>query len=205
MLLVRLFAPLLVAWCVSSSAFAQKRVVVFVGMPGAGKSTVADALAQRLAVKRWTSGDVIRETIKARGLPYTPENDRAVALEFAARPGEIGRRVAAGVAAEPGRVAVIEGFRNLSDLQELRKAYPDLLVVSVEVGAARRYARMLKRGRAGENNLAFLRARDRRELQTGVRQVMRTADIHIRPRADDPRGLERSLQRRLGRFMSLEP
>ena len=198
--LARSLCAFLVAWCVSRSALAQKRVVVFVGMPGAGKSTAAGLVAERLGVERWTTGDVIRDTIRARGLPYTPEHDRAVALEFAARPGEIGRRVAARVAAAPGRIAVVEGFRTRADLEEMKRAHPGLILVSVEVGEARRYARMLERGRAGEDNTAFLRARDRREIATGVREVMRAADLRIRPRGDDLKGLERSL-RRIERYL----
>jgi dephospho-CoA kinase len=193
--LFRLACAFLAAWCLSRSALAQKRVVVFVGMPGAGKSTAADLLAKRLGVVRFTSGDVIRQTIAARGLPYTPENDRAVALEFARRPGEIGRRVAANVATQPGAIAVVEGFRAPADVTEMRKTFPHLQVVAVEVGAAMRYARMLARKRPGEDNLAFLRARDRREIATGVRQVMRGAELRIRPRGDDFKGLERSLHR----------
>ena len=69
----------------------DKRVIVFVGMPGAGKSTAAGRLADTLGAPRWTSGNVIRNTIQARGLPYTAENDRKVAEEFARTPGEIGQ------------------------------------------------------------------------------------------------------------------
>jgi len=187
----------------SSAALAQKapaqggkKVIVLVGLPGSGKSTAAGRLSAKLnGVPRWTSGDVIRNTIRARGLPYTPENDKAVAAEFAGKPGEIGRRIAAEVAAAPGGVAIVEGFRTPADLAEMKKAFPDTIVVSIEVSAKRRYQRMLGRGRAGEDNVAFLQKRDQRELGLGVREVMKQATVRIRPRGNDLDSLDRSLDR----------
>src|SRR5688572_5733614 len=66
-----------------------KKVLVFVGLPGAGKSTAANRAAERLGARRRSTGDVIRSTIRARGLRYNAKNDRAVAEEFARKPGEI--------------------------------------------------------------------------------------------------------------------
>jgi dephospho-CoA kinase len=194
-MLRRIHAALLLALLVSTAARAEKRGVVFVAMPGAGKTTAADYLAAKHGLTKWTSGDVVRKTIAERGLPYNAANDKAVAEEFARKPGEIGRRVAADVAAAPGSRAIIEGFRTVAELAAFKAALPGFKVVAIEVGAARRYARMLKRGRPGEDNLAYLRDRDRREIKRGVRQVMRMADLRIRPRGDDMKGLERSLVR----------
>ncbi len=111
-----------------------KRVVVFVGMPGAGKSTAAERLAKRVGTIKLSTGDVIRKTIAARGLEYTEVNDRAVAEEFARKPGTIGRQSAAQVAADPSPVSVVEGFRTVADLDAFLKVFPGATVVAVEVG-----------------------------------------------------------------------
>jgi len=174
-----------------------RTVLVLVGMPGSGKTTAADRIATRLKGRMWKSGDVIRNTIKARGLAYTAANDVKVAQEFAGRPGEIGRRMAVEVKKSKASVAVVEGFRSEADLNAFRKVHPDAKLISIEVGAARRHGRMLARGRAGENNHAFLRARDRREVKNGVSKVMRRADIRIRPRGNNFAALDRSLARAL--------
>jgi dephospho-CoA kinase len=178
-----------------TAAGATKRVIVFVGLPGSGKSTAADRLANRLGTRRRSTGDVIRNTIAARGLEYNAINDRAVAEEFARRPGEIGRGAAAQVAADPSPVQVVEGFRTVADLDSFLAGVPQAVVVSVEVGTDRRHARQLARGRAGEDNVAYLKDRDRSELRRGQRDVMRKADLRIRPRGDDLEALDRSLVR----------
>ncbi len=174
---------------------ASKRVVVFVGMPGAGKSTAAARLATRVGTSKLSTGDIIRKTIAARGLEYNAVNDRAVAEEFARKPGTIGRRSAAEVAADPSRVAVVEGFRTVADLDAFLAVFPQATVVAVEVGTERRYRRMLARGRTGEDNRAYLRDRDRAEIRRGVRRVMQRANIRIRPRGDSFESLDRSLDR----------
>ena len=53
----------------------------------------------------------------------------------------------------------------------------------------------LTRSRAGEDNVAFLQKRDRRELGLGVREVMKQATVRIRPRGNDLDSLDRSLDR----------
>lgn len=197
-------AALLLALLAASPAEAQrraaarpagKRVVVFVGMPGAGKSTAAERLANRVGTSRLSTGDIIRKTIAARGLEYNAVNDRAVAEEFARQPGTIGRRSAAEVAADPSPVSIVEGFRTVADLDAFLAVFPDATVVAVEVGTDRRYRRMLARGRTGEDNRAYLRDRDRAEIRRGVRKVMRRANIRIRPREDSFESLDRSLDR----------
>jgi hypothetical protein len=99
------------------------------------------------------------------------------------------------VAADPSPVSVVEGFRTVADLDAFLKVFPGATVVAVEVGTERRYRRMLARGRAGEDNRAYLRDRDRSEIRRGVRKVMQRANIRIRPRGDSFESLDRSLDR----------
>lgn len=176
-------------------ARAEKRVFVLVGMPGAGKSTAADRLAARLGTTRLSTGDVIRRTIRERGLRYSAATDRAVAEEIARKPGWVGRQTAARVAADPHSAAVVEGFRAVADLDAFLETFPRATVIAVEVGAERRHQRMLARGRAGEDSRAYLRDRDRAEVRRGVKDVMRRATVRIRPRGDGFDSLDRSLSR----------
>ena len=118
-----------------------------------------------------------------------------MAEEFARKPGEIARRTVATVKADRNEVSIVEGFRTMADATTFKKAFPQAVIVAVEVGTERRYRRMLARGRKGEDNRPYLRDRDRSETRRGVRDVMRGADMRIRPRGDSFDSLDRSLDR----------
>jgi adenylate kinase family enzyme len=189
---------LLAALLVSLSARAEKRGVIFVAMPGAGKSTSAKMLSTKLNVPMFSTGDIVRGSIQGE---YSPEKDTAARLWFAARPGELGRRAAARVSAETSDRVVVEGFRTVADLTEFRKLHPGFTLVAIQQRTRLRHDRMLARQRPGEDNDAFLRQRDRSEVSLGVRDLMRMADVTIRPRGNDLKGLGRSLARRVEQFL----
>lgn len=201
----RAFAASLALLVLLSPAFASAQraagtpgkpsAVVLVGMPGGGKSTAAGRAENRLRVPRFTSGDAIRRGVAQRGLPYTAENDRMVSAEFAKQPGQIGRTVAEEAVRSGSGFVVVEGFRDKRELAAFRQLIPNTVVVSVEVGTKRRHARMLGRGRAGEDNPAYLRRRDSVETGLGVRGLMRGADMRIRPRGENLASLDRSMVR----------
>jgi dephospho-CoA kinase len=176
-------------------------VLVVVGRAGAGKSLAAERLAARLGAPRFATGDVVRAILRERGILGDPDGSELarLAAELERAPGRIGTQLAAEIAAAPGAIAIVEGPRAVAELDALRRAHPRTTVVAVEVGAHRRYARMLARRRPGEDNLAKLRTRDRVEEQRGLGEVLRTAELRIRPRGDDLASLDRSLAHALAR------
>jgi cytidylate kinase len=173
----------------------HKPAVVLVGMPGAGKTTAAQRAAPRLGSRSYTSGDIIRQTIRERGLPYNAQTDRAVAEEFGRKAGLIGDRIGELVATDPSPFGLVEGFRTPADLVAFKEHLPNATLVVLQAGSGRRYARMLARGRAGETSVEYLRGRDRSEVRRGVRALMRMAELRIRPRGDSLEALDRSLDR----------
>jgi dephospho-CoA kinase len=186
-------------------AFARvssKRALVIIGMPGSGKSTGADMLSNRLKVPRYSTGDIIRDEVKRQGLPENdPAGTERASVKFASRGRLVGHLMARKVETGPGELAIVEGFRASDQIAGFRERIPHTTVVAVEVGEARRYRQMLARKRQGEDNIDFLRQRDRREVRLGVRKAMARrngrdrsigqADVRIRPRG--LRSLTRSL------------
>jgi dephospho-CoA kinase len=171
------------AFTAAPAEAAPQKVVVFLAMPGAGKSTFAHALASKTdGAPVWSSGDVIRKAVATRFGAYTIENDKAMRKEFGKTPGRVGELVAEAVMKAEGPLGIVEGFRTPDDLNAFRRAVPNAQVVAIEVGAARRYGRMLKRGRDGETSEKVLRERDASEEKLGVRRAMNLANIRIRPR-----------------------
>jgi dephospho-CoA kinase len=170
-----------------------QKVVVFLAMPGAGKSTLAHALANKTAgAPVWSSGDVIRNAVAEKFGVYTIENDKAMRQEFGKTPGKIGALVAAEVAKVNGPLGIVEGFRTPEDLAEFKRLIPNVEIVAIQVGAARRYDRMLERGRAGETSEQVLRERDASEVKLGVRRAMQLATVRIRP-GDGPGAIDHSI------------
>jgi adenylate kinase family enzyme len=176
-------------------------VLVVVGRAGAGKSLAAERLAARLGTRHFATGDVLRAMLRERGIVDDADGSELarLAAELERTPGRIGARLAAEITRAPGAVAIVEGPRALGELDALRAIHPRATVVAIQVGARRRYARMLARRRPGEDDLAKLRARDRVEERRGLGEVMRTAELRIRPRGDDLASLDRSLTRALAR------
>jgi len=176
-------------------AQARKRAVVFVGMPGAGKTHVSQKLAEKMGLEKpLISGDIVREAVG----PTKNDAERGrrvleVSKEFAKKKGEIGRRVALKARKVQHDLVIVEGFRTPDDLRAFRKAFPDTVVVSLEVPAQLRHERMLLRGRAGEDNQAYLDKRDKQELSVGLGKLMQGADIKVQVRSNSPAELDRVL------------
>ena len=94
-------------------------LILIVGMPSSGKTTAARILGE-MGFSVASTGDVIREEIKRRGLPYTKENDRKVADWF----HEEGREkivIDRLLKKVSGEKIVIEGLRDPKQLKELER------------------------------------------------------------------------------------
>ena len=150
----------------------RQRVVVLVGLPGSGKTTMAKSLSRVMRAQRHTCGDVVRGYIKARGLAYTPENDRMASRHLAKNPGEIARQMATKIKRSKARTHIVDGVRSPADMKVLRQQF-DLRVVALKLPRDQRYQRMLDRGRFAHEDRAYLKARDRREIGLGLLHVLR--------------------------------
>ena len=169
-----LAAALLVAALPVAPAEARPRqqVVVLVGLPGSGKTTQSRSLARIMRARRHTCGDVVRGWIKARGLPYTPKNDRMASRHFARTPGEIARQLSAKIKRSRVRTHIVDGVRSPADMKVLRQEF-DVRVVALKLPQKVRYQRMLDRGRFANEDHDYLKARDRREIGLGLLHVLR--------------------------------
>jgi dephospho-CoA kinase len=162
----------------TGAAWARKRVVVVVGLPGSGKTTLSKALSRTMKVPYYKCGDVVRNWISARGLSYTPANDRRASQHFAKTPGEIARQLSLNINSSPGKVHIVDGVRSPADMKVLRKNF-DVRVVALKLPAKIRHKRMLARGRFANVDKDYLRGRDRREIGLGVLHTLRSPFTRI--------------------------
>ena len=168
----------------------KKLILCIIGLPGAGKSTVAKMIARNFSACSFESGNVIREEIKRRGLRYTKENDRKIAEWFhAERENLIIERVAKKINACNRRILVVGGFFAPEEISMLEKIGKVVLIV-VAAPSAVRYRRELLRKRFGGESEKYLRERDRRELKEGLGELLKKADYRIISKTGK-RGLER--------------
>jgi dephospho-CoA kinase len=152
-------------------------IVLITGMPGAGKSTAAEALVAK-GWKRVVMGDVIREETRRRGLTPDSENTGAVMKDLRKERGE------AAVAElcldsirkmKAGRV-VVDGIRSMSEVEAFRKSADAILVV-VHGSPRRRFALLRERGRSDDPlTEEMFRSRDEREIGVGIGHAIAFAD-----------------------------
>jgi dephospho-CoA kinase len=156
----------------------KKRIIAISGMPGAGKG-VAAAAARQMGLNVLALGDVIREETERRGLEPTPKNMGAVMLQVRAEEGvaAVARRLIPKIEDDQSNELVVDGIRSLYELDELRSKY-DVCTVTIHASPRTRFQRLLARNRSDDpRDLDTFTARDRRELNVGLCQVIALADV----------------------------
>ena len=160
-----------------------KKLVLIVGLPGAGKSSAADFIEKRFNADIVHSGDIIREEIKRRGLRYTPENDALIAHWFhtGGRERLVVKRVWNKIKRSKKNLIVIEGLRSekqLRYLEDVAKERP--VIISIVASFKVRVGRELKRGRFGKKeSIKYLRFREKLEKSHGEWKLIKKADYTI--------------------------
>ena len=146
-------------------------------MPGAGKSTAAQALVDR-GWKRIVMGDVIREETKKRGLAADARNTGEVMKDLRKQRGQaaVAELCVEKMNREGGERFVVDGIRSVAEVDTFRKA-AKVLLVAIHGSRARRYELLKERGRS-EDPLTYdmFTARDQRELDVGVGDAIALAD-----------------------------
>jgi len=161
------------------------RVFGTVGLPGSGKGELA-TVAREEGIPVVTMGDVIRQACRDRGRdPATDHGEVAKALREEHGPTAIAERSLPLVqdAVDDGETdtVLVDGLRSMVEVETFRDAFGEAFrIVSVEAPFDLRAERLGQRGRDdSDSDLEQLRARDQRELDFGMREVMDAADYRI--------------------------
>lgn len=126
------------------------KILAFVGLPGAGKSTAVEHFTEKGHPKVYFGG-VVFDAMKEKGIEITPENERAFRVQFRE---EYGKNVVADrivtqiqhlVAAGQHRI-IADGIYTWSEYKVLKHAFPGELIVAAIVAPRRlRYHRLAHR------------------------------------------------------------
>ena len=153
------------------------RIVAITGMPGAGKSTAAQALV-KLGWARVVMGDVIRGETKRRGLDPDAKNTGEVMKLLRREKGEsaVADLCLETIARLKAEKVVVDGIRSMAEVDAFRRK-AEVLLVAVDASPERRFELLKERGRKDDPlSYEMFVDRDRRELGVGIGKAIALAD-----------------------------
>ena len=157
------------------------KLVILTGMPGSGKSEVADAF-HNAGFPVIVMGDVIRKEVERRGMDVNPKNNKLVMLELRKLdgPGAVAKHCLESLRNSDSKVVVIEGCRSLAEVDVFDDYAEDVCIVCVHTSPKTRFSRLQKRGRKDDpQDWATFRERDLREVSVGLGAVIALSDIVV--------------------------
>jgi len=177
------------------------RIIAITGMPGAGKSTAAEALVK----EGWTRivmGDVIRSETKRRGLVPDAKNTGDVMKALRREKGEsaVADLCLKAIAEAGADKVVVDGIRSMAEVETFRKK-ARVLLVAVDASPERRYEFLKERGR-GDDPMTYdmFAARDRRELEVGIGKAIALADETVSNQHGTPHKLAADILKAVERW-----
>lgn len=159
-----------------------KLIVCLTGMPGSGKSTVAESLKKKgFAVI--AMGDVIRDEAKRKNLEPTDINLASLMLKLRLESGpgaiahlildEIKRRE---IRSDAAQNIVIDGIRGVPEF-DIMRTMGQVKLLAIHASAQTRFEHLKKRARGdaplNESDFAI---RDKRELDVGISEAIAMSD-----------------------------
>ena len=158
----------------------KKLLVCLTGMPGAGKSTIADGLKPK-GYEIINLGNAVREEAKKRNLDPTRENLGKLMLELRENNGSgaIAELAKPIIESSNANVLLIDGVRSNDEIQVLRKL-GTVKLLAIHASTDTRFNFLQKRGRSDDpQTKEHFNERDDRELGVGVSNSIALSDFAI--------------------------
>ena len=160
-------------------------IVALTGMPGAGKTTVANHLAQK-GIPLLIMGDVVREAAQNDGLEPTSDNLSKLMLRLREKngPEAIAFLVANKIKnmkhenKEFG-VVIVDGVRSMAEIHVLRSV-GNVKLLAIHGSTLTRYSHIRERARSDvPSNIGEFDKRDKVEMGVGISDAIALADETI--------------------------
>jgi dephospho-CoA kinase len=160
-------------------------IVALTGMPGAGKTTVANYLAQK-GIPLLIMGDVVREAAQNDGLEPTSDNLSKLMLKLRDKngPEAIAYLVANKIKTmkhenKEFEVVIVDGIRSMAEVQVL-KSVGNVKLLAIHGSTLTRYSHVKERARSDvPSNIDEFDKRDRVEMEVGISNPIALADETI--------------------------
>ena len=158
----------------------EKLIICLTGMPGAGKSTIAEGLKLK-GYDIINMGNAVRAEAKNRNLDPTSSNLGKLMLELREKngPGAIAELVVTQIENSKSNVIVIDGIRSNPEIDVLRK-YGMVKLLAIHASTDKRFELLQQRGRLDDpKTKENFQERDNRELGVGISNSIALSDDAI--------------------------
>ncbi|MBN4046201.1 AAA family ATPase [Nitrosarchaeum koreense] len=157
-----------------------KLIVCLTGMPGAGKSTIAEGLESK-GYDIVNMGNAVRAEAKKRNLESTRENLGKLMLELREQngPGAIAELIKSEIESSSSNVILVDGIRSNDEIQVLKK-FGNVKLLAIHASTGTRFDFLQKRGRSDDpKTQEHFEERDNRELGVGISNSIALSDYAI--------------------------
>jgi len=157
-----------------------KLIVCLTGMPGAGKSTIAEGLKSK-GFEKITMGDAVRAEAARRKIEPTGENLGKLMLELREKngPGVVAELIKDQIVNSKSDVIIIDGVRSIAEVDVLKK-FGTVNLLSIHASADTRFKFLSDRGRSDTpSGSEDFSKRDSREMSVGMSDSIALADETI--------------------------
>jgi dephospho-CoA kinase len=160
-------------------------IVALTGMPGAGKTTVANYLAQK-RIPLLIMGDVVRETAQNDGLEPTSGNLAKLMIRLREKngPEAIAHLIANKIKTMKNEdkefaVVIVDGIRSMAEIEVLKRV-GQVKLLAIHGSILTRYSHIRERARSDvPSNINEFDKRDRVEMEVGISNAIALADETI--------------------------
>ena len=160
-------------------------IVGLTGMPGAGKTTVANYLSQK-GFPLLVMGDVVREVAENDGLELTSDNLAKLMLRLRKRngPEAVAHLIVNKIKLMKKEdkqlsVVIVDGIRSMAEVRLLRRI-GSVKMLAIHGSTFTRYTHVRERGRSDvPSNLGEFDKRDKIEMDVGISNAIALADETI--------------------------
>lgn len=160
-------------------------IVGLTGMPGAGKTTVANYLSQK-GIPLLIMGDVVREVAEDDGLEPTSDNLAKLMLRLRKRNGPeavahltVNKIKLIKKEDKQLSVVIVDGIRSMAEVQVLRRI-GSVKLLAIHGSTLTRYTHVRERGRSDvPSNIGEFDKRDKIEMDVGISNAIALADETI--------------------------
>jgi dephospho-CoA kinase len=160
-------------------------IVGLTGMPGAGKTTVANYLSEK-DIPLLIMGDVVREVAENDGLEPTSDNLAKLMLRLRKRngPEAVAHLIVNKIKLMKKEdnqlsVVIVDGIRSMAEVQVLRRI-GSVKLLAIHGSTLTRYTHVRERGRSDvPSNIVEFDKRDKIEMDVGISNAIALADETI--------------------------